>query len=90
MNRYIATFYSHFGAVRFSKELKDLCMNVKLGPVPRFLSSSCGTCAEFEYDRDLCEKDAFDEFSGRLSHPGELEGLVILTGDSYRVIFDGR
>lgn len=46
MREYIATFHSHFGAVRFKKE--SGIPEVRLMPVPRDLSSSCGTCAFFQ------------------------------------------
>ncbi len=47
---YIATFFSHFGAIRFKKLLGDKLKDVVLMPVPRSVSSSCGTCARFECD----------------------------------------
>ena len=49
---YIATFYSHFGAVRFKKECKKENITAEAMPVPRDLSSSCGTCVKFETDND--------------------------------------
>ena len=43
----IATFYSHFGAIRFKKQC-DVCgWPANMMPVPRSLSSSCGTCVRF-------------------------------------------
>lgn len=45
---YIATFYSHYGAINFKKALSRRGVQVQLMPVPRALSSSCGTCARFE------------------------------------------
>ena len=50
---YIATFYSHFGAVRFKKECKKENIAAEAMPVPRDLSSSCGTCVRFETDQDI-------------------------------------
>ena len=50
---YIATFYSHFGAVRFKKECKKENISAEAMPVPRDLSSSCGTCVRFETDKDI-------------------------------------
>ena len=44
----IATFYSHFGAVRFKKDCDGRGWPAKLMPVPRDLSSSCGTCVRYE------------------------------------------
>lgn len=37
---YIATFYSHFGAIRFKKLCQQAGIPVKVMPVPRALSSS--------------------------------------------------
>ncbi|MBR5498267.1 MAG: DUF3343 domain-containing protein [Clostridia bacterium] len=50
---YVATFFSHFGAVKFSRRLKSLNIAHMLKPVPRKVSSSCGTCVEFECDSPL-------------------------------------
>ena len=50
MTTYIATFFSHFGAIRFSKELKAAGIAGTLMPVPRKVSSSCGTCVRFAAD----------------------------------------
>ena len=50
---YIATFYSHFGAVRFKKECKKENISAEAMPVPRDLSSSCGTCVRFETDKNI-------------------------------------
>lgn len=50
---YIATFYSHFGAVRFKKECKKEKISAEAMPVPRDLSSSCGTCVKFETDKKI-------------------------------------
>ena len=44
MQTFIATFFSHFGAIRFNKQLKEAGIQGKLMPVPRRVSSSCGTC----------------------------------------------
>lgn len=42
------TFYSHYGAIQFKKEMDARGYSVALMPVPRFLSSSCGTCARLD------------------------------------------
>lgn len=41
---YIVTFFSHFGAVRYKKLCEQQGLPAKTMPVPRTLSSSCGTC----------------------------------------------
>ena len=62
MNKYIATFYSHFGALTYFKELQKQGISAKLMPVPRKISSSCGTCVSYEFtsavDSDDCELDS--------------------------------
>ena len=47
---YIATFYSHFGAMHFKKQCEARKMTARIMPVPRDLSSSCGTCVRWEGD----------------------------------------
>jgi len=71
MNKYTATFYSHFGAMSYFKALKIQGVTAKLMPVPRKVSSSCGTCVYYEYDkaidRDGCELDSvYLEVKGNL------------------------
>lgn len=46
--KYIATFFSHFGAIRFEKNCRTNNIPARLMPVPRTLSSSCGTCVSYE------------------------------------------
>jgi hypothetical protein len=48
---FIATFYSHFGAMRCKKECDKAGISARLMPVPRMLSSSCGTCVRIEAER---------------------------------------
>lgn len=50
MRQYIATFFSHFGAVRFERLCSERGWQAQLRPVPRSLSSSCGTCVYFTAD----------------------------------------
>jgi len=49
MNKYIATFYSHFGAISYYDSIKKQNISAKLMPVPRKVSSSCGTCVSYEH-----------------------------------------
>ena len=44
---YIALFYSHFGATRYSRLLTNAGWENRMCPVPRSLSSSCGTCVRY-------------------------------------------
>ncbi len=77
MTQYIATFYSHFGAVRFARACSERGWQAQLRPVPRSLSSSCGTCVYFAADT----LPAIEEL-----HTPELEQLV-RQEDGYRVLY---
>ena len=59
---YIATFHTHLGAMTFKNRLQAMGdTEAVMMPVPRALSSSCGTCVRFSpafdqaamYDEDL-------------------------------------
>lgn len=77
--KYIATFYSHFGAIRFKREAPEGVTNIELRPVPRDLSSSCGTSASF---------DASESFTFAEDPTDEIEQIVALTNEGYRIIFE--
>lgn len=70
----IATFYSHFGAIRFKKECEKKGWSAKIMPVPRTLSSSCGTCVRYE---GTCPD----------SPSSELEQIVEVLPDGYRQLY---
>ena len=49
MDQYIATFHTHLAALRTCNALKQAgAADARLAPVPRKLSSSCGTCAMYQ------------------------------------------
>lgn len=66
----IATFYSHFGAIRFKRTCDSLGWSAQVMPVPRNLSSSCGTCVRYEGE---CPD----------SPPQEVEQIVQVTEQGY-------
>ena len=74
------TFYSHFDAIRMRRRLEDLGIGAVLMPVPRDLSSSCGTCLRFETDLLLPDflsegtEEALAELIGNRSY---LSGLPV-------------
>lgn len=74
---YIATFYSHFGAMRFKKACEQAGASAKLMPVPRDLSSSCGTCVRYEA-LVPCPPGDWTE---------ETEQAVLVAQDGYHVVF---
>ncbi|EOD01183.1 DUF3343 domain-containing protein [Caldisalinibacter kiritimatiensis] len=50
-NYCVMTFHSTHHALNFEKALKTKGYDVRLMPVPRQVSSSCGTAAEFPCDK---------------------------------------
>ncbi|MEG0597887.1 MAG: DUF3343 domain-containing protein [Oscillospiraceae bacterium] len=68
MEQYIATFHTHLAALRTDRALKQLGVSSQMMPVPRRLSSSCGTCVAFQAETD--QKSAMDT---------DLEALYRLT-----------
>ncbi|MCL2854797.1 MAG: DUF3343 domain-containing protein [Defluviitaleaceae bacterium] len=53
MDNYIATFFSHFDALMFCEHLKEQGVAAKMMPVPRKVSSSCGTCVSFTTETEI-------------------------------------
>ena len=47
MKEYIATFHTHLSALMTSRSLTGLGVQARMMPVPRTLSSSCGTCVRY-------------------------------------------
>ncbi len=71
----IATFHTHFGAIRFHKRLIGLGDNAVMMPVPRKLSASCGTCVRFSlpFDPEWSDED--------------LEAVYNVDGSGYQLFF---
>ena len=76
--QYIATFYSHFGAIRFKNEAHPSVTDIQLMPVPRDLSSSCGTGIRFQ---------APDDYTYSGDESGEVEQIVRHTENCYEQIY---
>ena len=71
MNRYIATFFSHYGALTFFGALKERDIEAKLMPVPRRVSAACGTCVCYTADAEVVDP----------AH--ELEAVYLEVADGY-------
>lgn len=50
---YLATFFTHSGAIKYNRHLKKQGFSVDLMPVPRKVSSNCGIAARFKCDIDI-------------------------------------
>ena len=72
----IATFFSHFGAMRCKKQCDETGITAKMMPVPRTLSSSCGTCVRIE-----------TEDPDSLPRTEEMEQLALDQSDGYHIIW---
>ena len=73
---YIATFFSHFGAMKFKKMCDKSQWPARLMPVPRSLSSSCGTCVEYE-GTSFCPAEAVPEETEQIVEVHETEYVTI-------------
>ena len=73
MREFIATFHTHLSALMTSRNLTSLGIRAQMMPVPRKLSSSCGTCVRFLAEGP--NLDAMDE---------DVEAVYEkITGDEY-------
>lgn len=78
---FIATFYSHFAAMQFKKTAPADLTALQLMPVPRDLSSSCGTCVRFSATAAAVEALVLSD---------ETEQIVVVVENGYRVVKDNR
>ena len=74
---FIATFFNHFGAIRFKKMCEERGWEAKMSPVPRTLSSSCGTCVMYKGEEELPSS----------AIPDEVEQIVRVQSDGYEVLY---
>ena len=73
---WIETFFSHFGAMRCKKMCDKTGITARMMPVPRMLSSSCGTCVRMEADN-----------ADVLPRPEEAEQLALEEANGYRIVW---
>ena len=55
MREYIATFHTHLAALMTCRNLTGRGAKTGMMPVPRKLSSSCGTCVRYQAEEPLLE-----------------------------------
>lgn len=75
MKRYIATFHTHLAALRSSRSLSGKGIAAQMTPVPRKLSSSCGTCVRYESESpelDSLDRDTEAVFEDRMGEYAEV------------------
>lgn len=76
---YIVTFFTHYDAVNCSRRLEKKGVSIRLAPVPRKLSSSCGTCAFLTTSRNATELLAGIDFEKLFRKD---------SGDDYELLVD--
>ena len=79
MSEFVATFHTHLSAMLSFQALQNAGSKAKMQPVPRVLSSSCGTCVRFSAEsdcRDLPDTDA--------------EALYAVEDGSYRLLWQNE
>ena len=80
MKEYIATFHTHLSALMTSRSLTGLGVRAQMMPVPRKLSSSCGTCVYYMSTEPYLQM--MDE---------DVEGVYEVTGkEQYTQLMDNQ
>lgn len=74
---YTVTFFTHSGAIKFERFMKQRGIPVTLMPVPRKFSSNCGIAARIIFDGDI---------SGILT--GEVEKIFATESEKSRLVYD--
>lgn len=76
MMRYVATFHTHYSAMRTFRALLDAGVRAEMAPVPRALSADCGACVRYEADTPC---------TGLLH--GDFDRVVLVVGaDGYETV----
>lgn len=73
----LATFHTHFDAVKYQKFIKTIAVKAVMKPVPRKLSSSCGSCVLFTIE---------DELPLSSLHSEDFEALYRVKGEEYELL----
>ncbi len=74
---YIATFFTHSGAVKYQRYMRKEKISIELQPVPRQVSSNCGIGARFTFSGDISQYISED-----------IEKLFQVTADGYKLLFE--
>ena len=76
MRDFVATFHTHLSALMTSKALQKAGYANRMAPVPRQLSSSCGTCV-FYTAPDLCRNCLDDDTERVYEHTDDTYVLLL-------------
>lgn len=76
---YTAVFYTHSGAIKYDKFLREQSVKCQLMPVPRALSTSCGIGIRFTYEGDIS-----------LIVSSDIEKIFKATASGYELIYENE
>ena len=79
MKEYMVLFYTHSGAIKFSRKAKKSGFACELMPVPRQLSSNCGVGAKVAFDDNI--QRLVDEEIEKIYHCNEKGYELAYSGD---------
>ena len=80
MKEFVATFHTHLSALMTSRKLTSMGVTARMMPVPRKLSSSCGTCVYYMSTEPYLQM--MDE---------DVEGVYEVTGkEQYTQLMDNQ
>ena len=75
MNQYLATFHTHLAALCTSRTLTAAGLSARMMPVPRKVSSSCGTCVSYSAEDPMLQ-----------SMDRDAENVYQIDGEAFRLI----
>lgn len=76
MTCFVATFHTHLSALLTCRALTEAGLQARMAPVPRKLSSSCGTCLFYTAETPCLDK-----------MDGDVEGVYRIDGsEQYRLL----
>jgi hypothetical protein len=78
---YLATFHTHFDSIKYYKYIKTVAKKATMKPVPRKLSSSCGSCVIFSTEGELPLPQL---------HSSDLEKLYWVNNTEYELILENK
>ena len=80
MREFVATFHTHLAALRSCNALKKAGIpDARLAPVPRKLSSSCGTCAFYQGEEPMLS-----------CMDSDVEAVYEKSGEEYTVLHQNK
>lgn len=81
MKEFIATFHTHADAIVAHRTLTEKTIDARMMPVPRKLSSSCGTCVRYSADESCAEELKTADFETIYNVEGIGKYSVLVKGE---------